>query len=1317
MRSRRRRSHPGAGGDLLDLTHLLNDGADSLADELDIELGWKAKLGPLPTELTPSPRRTSTMTTHLTVRLAWHDNGWNGTICKNPAANSYCCGSHSLLSERIARDKRTPLEVLHPGEQLDSLLTEHKYLPPCFWSSSAFANKPTKIVHAHPFQNYRDTHQINDKLPTGSVLTWPFRLTLTHSGDASKRDGKYPADWVERVERYRTRLSAGRSLVFFYLNYDNPVSADDYKYALVGCARITDVARTGTFSFTSDELKGLCAGKGMQNFGSENWALKVSYDFARTGVRLPYQEYLAHIEQQPDDEAKLEEIKVLVEEPVLLPGVKYVSEQVGDDACLYLLYKLRKAFERVRDHNIAPPGDALARLDEFIKDAWQQRGLYPGLAAVVGLLVALREGDPDWQTANDAGLVAAVREHLKDEEKLLKEVFTLLDGKQKPAYLTREQQTALRQARSGYEQYEHLAPALRRLSLFALTPRQLSRILFPDLAVKADEPHPFSGRTISPTAIAENPYLLCEEYVPATDRDKERQADLDREVRSDGEIGYFTIDVGLFPDDTRYEYTDEELQTLKPTGKERLRAFAVTTLRDHQERGHTYASLATLVEAAQGYPLFYRTKLAVSREHFLSSGHLAHFRERLHVEVCPDEHYFYLQETKKAEELVARVIQHLAGQKPRKADLRWIDEHLKKEAAALKKLITDFDSDQFCEERKKLITGVLTQSLFFDTGRPGSGKTRALREVVARLRAAGEAVTILAPTGKATLRVGSEAPDDVTVETIDRWINRSGLREYADNLALLPKMTPSELYRPIENLIIDEASMVDLPRLAVVLRAIEVHEPDISRVVLVGDENQLPPIGMGRPLYDILAHLNRNPATAERNVVRLRTNCRQRQDRTVIDAAYLFAGKNRYRTDLYQQLLAGGEIGSGGQKESFLRVEYWETPEELKELLTRHMDALLRREKHLTGDATPEARERALNLLFNLYENGNVKGWRDREENKLRVDAVQLLTPYRGGYAGTVGLNQAIRDNYRAVSYPSTTTYGRGYFNSAFAHSEKIIRITNHYEWRRDGKRWTKELTLSNGSIGVVYSNSDRKAVFPDGARDLFDWDRMDEDDFEAAYSISVHKAQGSEFAEVFVVLPERRALLTKELVYTALTRSTGRLTLFVQKSPRANPLDVARERSDLLRRNSSLLTTPVDARRVYEPEPGKFVQSKVEYVIYEALRGAREAGQLTFGYEQPLTLPLDGRDVTVHPDFTVTVRGRTYYWEHLGMLDKTDYASDWLARRKGYETRGLIDHLLTTDDGSGIRGGNVEKVIAALVAGKLDQTADSPFSRHHYEL
>ena len=71
------------------------------------------------------------------------------------------------------------------------------------------------------------------------------------------------------------RLRKKKSLVFFYLNYDNPVSAEEYRYAVVGCARLSDIQRTGSFKFSRKEMEDVCNGKGMQNFGAAQWALEV----------------------------------------------------------------------------------------------------------------------------------------------------------------------------------------------------------------------------------------------------------------------------------------------------------------------------------------------------------------------------------------------------------------------------------------------------------------------------------------------------------------------------------------------------------------------------------------------------------------------------------------------------------------------------------------------------------------------------------------------------------------------------------------------------------------------------------------------------------------------------------------------------------------------------------------------------------------------------------------------------------------------------------------------------------------------------------
>jgi len=97
--------------------------------------------------------------------MAWHDGGWDGTVCRDPAANSYCVGSHSLLSERLARNRDLKQEVSREGEALDAAMPG--YLPPCYWTSCAFASREAKIVHQHPFGRHKNTKQIPGALIPG----------------------------------------------------------------------------------------------------------------------------------------------------------------------------------------------------------------------------------------------------------------------------------------------------------------------------------------------------------------------------------------------------------------------------------------------------------------------------------------------------------------------------------------------------------------------------------------------------------------------------------------------------------------------------------------------------------------------------------------------------------------------------------------------------------------------------------------------------------------------------------------------------------------------------------------------------------------------------------------------------------------------------------------------------------------------------------------------------------------------------------------------------------------------------------------------
>lgn len=755
----------------------------------------------------------------------------------------------------------------------------------------------------------------------------------------------------------------------------------------------------------------------------------------------------------------------------------------------------------------------------------------------------------------------------------------------------------------------------------------------------------------------------------------------------------------MFPDHRHLERRDD-LQDLTVTGPERLRAFAHEALRAAEANGHSFVSTSTLAEHAAKHPLFYRDKLAVTAAHFVSEDHLARFRERLHVENVDGSHFFYLQRAWNAEQIIMRFVSDRLKLKPLSAKLDWTAGYIAAESAALSKAIAGFDTERFARERGQMMAGAMTQRFYCTTGRPGSGKSQAIAQLLQTFDAANERTVVLAPTGKAALRLNTEAPDDATcqAETIDRWIWRVGLGDYLAEGSNLAGMGRSTSFVPFDNLVIDEMSMVNLYHLALLFRAIEVHQPTVTlRIILVGDENQLPPIGCGKPFQDILAYLRADANLEATNHVRLTANCRQRHDPIVLNAAHLFAGKNRYHDDLFGDLCKGGKISD------YLHVHFYAGTAELQaavaDFVTETIDVAVPDHR----DRTPE---QSFNLLLKLFENGHVPGF---AANKLDLDRVQLLSPYRGGSSGALGLSTFIRDTYRATARASDRQ------TDGFVHSDKIVRIRNYYAWNSTTR--SNELRLSNGSVGVLCRNKTGWKSFFAESQWALDWGRMDAEDFELAYGLTVHKAQGSEFEEVLVVIPERRALLSRELIYTAMTRSKTRLTLLVEKSDRANPLHIARNRSVLAQRNSSIFARPFDSARLFEPEASVKVRSKIEYMIYMALLAARDAGRLSFTYESELALAFGDRIVTIRPDFAVQSNGKVFYWEHLGMLDRQDYARDWRERRRAYAAAGLEDVLITTDDLAGVRADQLAAVVDHIAAGAPQGRPDLGFSAHHYTL
>ena len=636
-------------------------------------------------------------------------------------------------------------------------------------------------------------------------------------------------------------------------------------------------------------------------------------------------------------------------------------------------------------------------------------------------------------------------------------------------------------------------------------------------------------------------------------------------------------------------------------------------------------------------------------------------------------------------------------------------------------------------EQIKVCERLFRYPLSVVTGPAGTGKTTVIQALVRAVRKSegeGASILVLAPTGKAADRareVFEEASlAGVRTVTIHSFLASNGWLN--DNLTFRRQ---GGKRATVGTLILDEASMLDLELGAALSRAVDWQQ--VRRLILVGDAGQLPPIGRGRLFADVIKWLaSEYPA----NLGRLKSNLRLLLNRiegrgsAIMTLSELFVDddedKSTAGTDAatradQEQLIE--RIHAGGTVDLDLDVIFWEEPERLATTLIETVEAEMDSEG---GEKEP-------------YEI-----WRDALEDD--PSAFQILTPHRGEMHGVEALNEACQKRR------SDFVMSRVGCVDGITLFDKVIQIRNRPRsnpiWAyRSATRENLEVEVFNGEIGVVGPfGFDRKiwrtlktgygprlkrfAVeftrkagvtvgygrgVPHGGK--FRRNESVEENLELAYAVSVHKAQGSEFGHTFVIIPaSRKRPVSAELVYTALTRANRHCTLFLEKDI-TSLLDARRrENAQTPQINSSLFELHVakaalrdrsgwyEAGKIHEALSGVMLRSKSEVIIANLLHER----QIPFRYEEPLF----AGDGTIRlPDFTVTWRGQTFYWEHLGLLDLTEYAEAWEIKRAWYE-RWFPGQLLTTEEASQLSK-DAEAVIKELTQGAVHAREEPGVDSH----
>lgn len=1160
------------------------------------------------------------MTVHLTARLAWHDDGWNGRICERPDCNTYCVGMHSYPGDVVARERDLDNEIALAGKPLAKLAGAD--LPPCIYSVNAFGPEPIR-GYSNPPDFFRGGAQRTEwDIPEATVCVWPYEAM--YGDDVYDEAGRLDNDRRSaNADAFFAEIEDNKSLIFYYANYSNPFSEEESpRYALIGVSRVKKLGDRLIYNEPSDYIRQRYAG-GMI------WARNVTSHYPNEGLRLPYHRYR-------EDPETLQRIAVFPENP---RTCKYGARHLTNDDAIGLLEQFLSAV-----YELKAIGDDSEDWDErerwllgCIAELWGKRGLYPGLLNVMRFLGA------DTGTGPARALIE--KGESKEAHRLF---FDAVDNGVEIAsfgLLGKPLQRLSRQWR--------LKPDSARALLRDVLPRLDLRIEQIERIV-SEEPAARQAHGLPPaiTDPVDNPYLLSEGYVGDS---------------PDDTIPWGTIDRGVLPSP---ELGGETLAEMEFDDPRRLRALCVEHLR--REPNQTFrAADAVLAEVNARLARLPEWKTATFTARYFEVDREI-LEESLVLRSEGDRLWLYLAEVFDDERAIEDALTKLAGRadieltRPFDAD-GWRDEIRDTKSSLLKKAQEQYEAA--VDAQAESCAAIFRRPLSVVTGAAGTGKTSVICAIIRAVRQTegdGAPLTVLAPTGKASDRVRAKMHEReierVGTSTVHSFLAKGGWLN--DNLTL--KRSGGKRAGS-GTIIIDEASMLDLALMASLMRAIDWRQ--VRRFILVGDPNQLPPIGRGRVFADTIQWL------AEKNtssIARLKHNLRQLENTVegkgtaILRLADLFISANarddgRPTVPDAEELLT--QVHKGGEVDADLRVIYWDDPTTLSDTLIQTIE-----------------REMADHTGETLNPEKPYELWRTAFDWK--PEKYQVLTPHRGELHGVEALNEAVQDR---VAAGVMHRYG---LLDGITLYDKVIQYRNRPQsnsiWAYNfNARRAERAEVFNGEIGFVQKHNFDKRSGGRLRRFQVKFERKDhlavgygselsanggfesvEDNLELAYAISVHKAQGSEFNHSYVVVPRSKGRsLSSELLYTALTRARQHCTLLVQGD--VSTLLSARrpENAQTGLINSSLFdgffrAVPdelinrkgwYEEGRIHEALSGDMVRSKSELVIANLLHER----DVPFSYEVLLRAP----DGTMYlPDFTISWQGETWFWEHWGMMSSDSY-------------------------------------------------------------
>lgn len=389
------------------------------------------------------------------------------------------------------------------------------------------------------------------------------------------------------------------------------------------------------------------------------------------------------------------------------------------------------------------------------------------------------------------------------------------------------------------------------------------------------------------------------------------------------------------------------------------------------------------------------------------------------------------------------------------------------------------------EMQKKAVTEAAGHGLFILTGGPGTGKTTTINAIIRFFEGEGAELRLAAPTGRAAKRM-TEATG-YEAQTIHRLLELNGMPEDDRSAGAVHFERNAQNPLDADVIIIDEMSMVDIHLMHSLLLAITAG----TRLILVGDENQLPSVGPGNVLRDII-HSGCFP------VIELTKIFRQASESDIVVNAH--------------KINRGEPVEIHNKSRDFFFLKRYDA-----DMIIRVVIALIQ-------DKLPR------------YVNA-------------RPFEIQVLTPMRKGLLGVERLNQMLQ---RYLNPQDGSKKEKTLGDRLFRQGDKVMQIKNDYqmEWEvrgRYGIPVEKGIGVFNGDTGILREINEfaetAEVEFEDGRFATYSFKQLEE--LELAYAITIHKSQGSEYPAVILpVLSGPQMLLNRNLLYTAVTRARKCVTV-----------------------------------------------------------------------------------------------------------------------------------------------------------------------------